>query len=231
MNILHISKLFIALMLATLNIEYNMAIAQPSEPNPENIKLQWAFGAIKQLDGQPKLVAIEQDTVLKSGDQIKFFIQLKTNSFAYLLYHGSRDEIHVLFPNQFTQPAHSPQQQYFIPQGDNWIKLDKQVGQETFYFLVSTERLHHLEQLITEYQEKSTTNKTQLTKQILKEARTLIWKNRKFKRAAEKPVTIMGRLRSADMTNMTNHPHDITHLAMEVSGNHFYGRTFTIDHQ
>lgn len=227
MNILRIAIISIVIITFEASLGLSSAFAQQSIAHEENIKFQWAFGALRKVEGQPKLVAIKQDTTLKSGDQIKFFIKLKTNSFAYLLYHGSRNEINVLFPSRFAQ-SHD-QVQYFIPQGAEWIKLDKQVGLETFYFLVSTDRLDDLERLIIEHQQAAPTKKAQLTKQILEKARTLIWKNRKFKRTAEKPVTIMGRLRSGN--TIKNDPHDIKSLAMEVSGNNFYGKTFTIDHQ
>tara|TARA_R110002073_G_scaffold331662_1_gene516704 strand:- start:3299 stop:3997 length:699 start_codon:yes stop_codon:yes gene_type:complete len=232
MKILRITIIFIVIITFEFSFELNLSpvFAQKSAVYEENIRLQWAFGAIRKEEGKPELVSIKQDAVLKSGDQIKFFVKLKTKSFAYLIYHGSKDEINILFPYQFTQSHdnESQQKKYYIPQGSEWLELDKQVGLETFYFLVSTDRLVNLERLIIDHKQATPAKKTQLTKQILQKARALIWKNRRFKRTAEKPVTIMGRLRGS---NKTNSPYDITNLAMEVSENNFYGKTFTIDHQ
>ena len=56
------------------------------EMSNDNISFRWAFGAMAGPKNDRKLVSITRDTVLKSGDQLKMMVELKTACFLYLFY-------------------------------------------------------------------------------------------------------------------------------------------------
>jgi len=210
-------------------LQSGIAAAQHQGDQEESIHFLWAFGALRTGEGGARLIPIDRDTVLRTGDQIKFFVKLERPGFIYLIYHSSQGELSVLFPYRFEQGALSGAR-YFIPQGAEWFQLDEHVGQETFYLLASSTRLRELEELINKYETADPAKKRALAKSIVEEIRTLIWKNRRFKTFAEKPVPIMGSLRGTEKLQTRGTP-DVTSLAVDISGKKFYSRTFTIDHQ
>ena len=57
-----------------------------------NVTFQWAFGAIRNSKLGPQFEAITRDTVMKSGDQIKFFLRIENKCFVYLIYHSSQGD-------------------------------------------------------------------------------------------------------------------------------------------
>jgi hypothetical protein len=209
-----------------------LAAAQQGREEEENIRFLWAFGAIQKGEGKAELIPIARDTALKSGDQIKFFVKLEEKCFVYLIYHSSQGELSVLFPYRFEQlsKGYPKEEEFYVPQGVEWFALDEHVGQETFYLLVSAERLHDLEVLINMYETADPSKKPELATKAVKEIRMLIREKRKFKSFAEKPVTIMGHLRGSEKVEVAGIP-DVTSLAVEISGSNFYSRTFTIDHK
>ena len=209
-----------------------LGVAQQETEQEVNLRFLWAFGAFKKGEGEPKLIPIARDTALKSGDQLKFFVKPKEKCLVYLIYHSSQGELSVLFPYRFEQLSrgYPKEAEYYIPQGTEWFELDEHVGQETFYLLASSERLHDLEALINMYETADPAKKPEFANKALKEIRMLIRENRKFKSFAEKPVTIMGHLRGSDKVELGGTP-DVTTLAVEISGSKFYSRTFTIDHK
>jgi hypothetical protein len=206
--------------------------AQGKSEQEEAIQFLWAFGAIKRGEGEPKLIPIERDTALKSGDQIKFFLKLKEKCFVYLLYHSSQDELSVLFPYRFERLSgdYPTDAYYYVPQGDEWFEFDEHLGQETFYLLASPKRLHELEGLINQYETADPVKQPELRNKILIEIRKLRKAHRNFKTFAEKPVAIMGHMRGTEKVEADVTP-DVTNLAIEICGKKFYSRTFTIDHQ
>jgi hypothetical protein len=206
--------------------------AQQQAEQEENIHFLWAFGAVVKAASGSKLVPIARDTAMKSGDQIKIFVKVEKKCFIYVVYHSSQGELSVLFPYRFEQLGTDEftAGQYYIPQGDEWFELDEHVGQETFYLLASAKRLHELEALINKYESADPAKKTEFANKILVEIRRLRWEHRKFKSFAEKPVSIMGQLRGSEKVDRPGKP-DVASLAVEISGQNFYSRTFTIDHQ
>ena len=119
-----------------------MAAAAESADKKENVKIHWAFGALTGAGSKRELVRIERDTALKTGDQLKMMVELKSMCFVYLIYHGSNNEIQLLFPNTLKQfnADYRIAQQYYIPRRDLWFALDERTGLETFYLLVSKTR-------------------------------------------------------------------------------------------
>lgn len=225
--------LFISLCFGLLDRNQTIIKAEPAGGKDENkIVFQWAFCFLREADTGTQLKIITRDTALKSGDQIKFFVQIESSGFLYLIYVSSRGEMRVLFPYRFTQPDSSktPSAKHYIPQGNQWFELGKHVGHEKFYLLASARRLFELEDLINRYESADEAKSPGLSEEIKLEIRNLRKRHLKFKTYAEKPVTVTGKLRSAGKTQIL-HSRDIADYAVEISTTTFFSRTYTIDHQ
>jgi hypothetical protein len=196
-----------------------------------NLKFQWAFGALKKANGS-KFEAVTRDTVLKSGDQIKFFLNVNQNCFVYLIYRSSQGELSILFPRRFQllSTEYTVAGNHYIPTDDQWFELDEHTGEERFYLLASVKRLTDLETFVNDYESADKAKKQPLAKKILAEIRKLRKQHLKFKTYAERPVNIIGNLRGTEKAE-TAGARDIAKFAVEISADTFYSRTFTIDHQ
>lgn len=208
------------------------AIAQDQSNPGKNIHLQWTFGAIKNRASGSRIETITRDTVLQTGDRIKFFIYLQKPCFAYLIYYSSQGELSVLFPYRFKTAERQTFTigRYYIPGGDQWFELDQHGGAEKFYLLASTRKLALLEALVNNYESADRSQKPELAKQVLAEIRRLRKKHLKFKTAAERPVSVVGNMRGTEKKPGAN-VRDLAEFAMQVSAGGFYSRTFTIDHR
>lgn len=195
-----------------------------------NVAFRWSFGAMVGKD--KKFVPITKDTVLKTGDEIKMMVELKENCYVYVIYHSSKGEIGLLFPEDLRQFSgdYKAGKNYYIPSGRRWFELDKNIGRETFYLLASTERLLDLEASIGNYKAADDSKKPSYADQILGEIRTVKRKFRTFTTLAERPVTIGGNIRGVEKQEESKRP-DISTVATEITANNFYSKTFTIDHQ
>ena len=210
----------------------NHVLAEEAQPQPDaNLQFQWAFGALKKANGA-KFEAVERDTTLKTGDQIKFFLKVDRNCYVYLIYSSSQGELSVLFPYRFKlrSTEYTVAGHHYIPGGNQWFELDEHVGEEKFYLLASANRLMQLEALINDYESADAAKKPALVQAILAEIRKLRKEHLKFKTYAERPVNIIGNLRGTEKAE-TAEPQDIAKFAVEISADTFYSRTFTIDHQ
>lgn len=203
----------------------------PADAQEPNLKFQWAFGALKKANGS-KFEAVTCDTVLKTGDQIKFFLKVNQNCFVYLIYRSSQGELSVLFPRRFQllSTEYTVAGNHYIPTDDQWFELDEHTGEERFYLLASVKRLTDLEALVNDYESADKAKQPPLAKKILAEIRKLRKQHLKFKTYAERPVNIIGNLRGTEKAD-TAGARDIAKVAVEISADTFYSRTFTIDHQ
>jgi hypothetical protein len=193
---------------------------------------RWAFGGIVRGEQGLEFVSITRDTTLKTGDKLKLCVELEKKCFVYLIYHSAQDELITLFPydmKQFTTD-YMIGKKYYIPQGDRWFELDENVGRETFYLLASAQRFIELEALLGEYMCADPVKKPELVKRILTEIRRVKRQHQRFTTTAERPVPIGGSLRGISRDDKASLP-DIATIAVEISANNFFSRTFTIDHQ
>jgi len=223
--------------LAALGLVYpenprTASATQQRQPEKENVTFNWAFGALVGKESERKLISITRDTVLKTGDQFKMMVELKRKCFVYLIYHSGQGEVQLLFPNNIKQFSdnYKTLEKYYIPQGDLWFALDENVGQETFYLLVSVKRLTKLETLLNDHESADPKGKPALTTKILTEIRKIKRQYRTLTAAAERPVSIGGTVRG--VTKNQNIPlNDVASLAVEITATDFYSRTFTIEHK
>ncbi len=148
----------------------------------------------------------------------------------YLFLYDAEGSLQLLFPERFevfTEPSYT-QNQFFIPEGENWFALDNAKGVERFYLLASRERLSSLESLTLAYQKvsgegKSSTNAIGAARQaVLDEITQLRTKHSQLTMAAEKPVTIAGGTRGINAS--------VAKAATRIEADEFYTKTFRLEH-
>ena len=205
---------------------------QQNQPAGQDICFRWALGALVKGEKELEFIAIKRDTTLKTGDRIKMFVELRKKCFVYVIYHSAGGDLYLLFPYDLKQFASDYQtfKKYYIPQGDAWFELDEKVGLETFYLLASARRLQVLERLIKVYPSNEPAKKHEIAKQIVAEVRRLKWQHRKLKTVAERPLQIIGPVRTLDDAGKVA-ALDVTSIAVEISAESFYSKSFRIDHQ
>lgn len=207
--------------------------AQAQSPGqPGDMQFLFAFGAVTGPEGKQKVLAIQNETLLRSGDRLKLYIEPKSAVHLYLLHLSAEGEIVFLYPGEGQSARILPGVAVHIPDMSSWFQLDTHTGYEKFYLLVSAQPLHRLENLYAQHTTlKEKTALQSSTDSILNEIKQLRLKHRDLSAPAEKPVRIGGSLRGQKPKDASVFP-DVASLATEISApGGFYGRTFTIDHR
>lgn len=194
-------------------------MAGAQTPDEDNVHFLWAFEALVVEGAVTKQVPIKEDITLKTGDQLKMFVELRKPCFVYVLYHGAQGEVQMLFPYTLQQLSmdYSTSKLYAIPPEDAWFRLNEQVGRETFYLIASAQRLTDLEKLIETYAVAPPAEQPQLANAVLTALRTMIRQHRAAVKPG-RPVPIAGNMRRGVE-------------GIEVIARDFYSKTFTIDHR
>jgi hypothetical protein len=203
------------------------------ESPADGVRFWWAFAARVTQNGSEKLVRIEKDTPLQTGDQMKMFIKPQSDCYIYLLYLSSAAELMLLYPNDLFDSVSKPGDDHFIPNSSAWFALDDQTGKEKFYLLASKKRLNGLESLLHRHLDKHTGVITDdaAVRAVLAHIKDIKRQNRNFSTAAEKPIRIGGNFRGTQQAQNPTDLRDVTQLAVEITAPEFYSRTFTIDHR
>lgn len=212
-----------------LILAFALLLPAADAQTPNTIRFRWAFGALEGPRDNPRLISIRQDTSLRTGDRIKFMVELQQPSFVYLLHHDPRNEISLLFPANLRQTVRTGQRQY-VPAGDDWLQFDETPGRETFYLLASVQRLTSIESIINRYNNSAPAGRTAISSEIVAEIRRLRDQNRNFSAQAERPVSIGGNVRGIDEAPAGRLP-DVATIALEIAAGQFYARTFTVEHR
>ncbi len=222
-------KLFCySIILITVFLSSNM-VAQDSH---EAISFRWALVGKTTVDGEKKIINIQHDTAMMTGDAFKMLIQPITKCYLYVLLRGSRSDMTLLFPysTRDFKNVVSTEVSYLIPRGRLWYELDSNVGHETFYFIASPERLPTLEKALEDLKVQDEQSCEQRSQQVIQQINNLRKQNRKFTSIAEKPIGIAGNVRSIGNEKEIDRI-DLSQYATEVEGNGFYIRTIVIDHR
>ena len=193
-----------------------MASAQASDEN--NVSFVWAFVALVEEGKVTQPVPIKEDMQLKTGDQLKMFVELRKPCFVYVIHHGARGEIQRLFPydiQQFTTD-YQTSKTYEIPPNDAWLRINEQAGLETFYLVASAQRLTDLEQLLATYTAAQPAEQPQAAANVLTELRNLLKQHRASMKPG-RPVPIAGNMREGIE-------------GVEITAPQLYIETFTIEH-
>ena len=219
------------LMLAVVSAALLCASGKAEEPAGDNISFRWAFGALVGPEQGRKFVPIVADTALKTGDQLKFMLELHKTCFVYLIYQSSQGDMSLLFPYQINKAGNNYElmKMYYTPRDDSWFELDDKSGTETFYLIASVSRLNDLEELFQKAASGADIDRDQ-SELIHARITALKKRHRTLTASAERPVPIGGNVRGISKDAQTKAP-DMGAGAIEVSAKDFYCRTFTIEHK
>jgi len=193
-------------------------MADVQAADEDNVSFVWAFEALVAEGNVTKQVPIKEDIQLKTGDQLKMFVELRKPCFVYVIHHGARGEIQRLFPydiQQFTTD-YQTSKIYEIPPNDGWFRINEQAGLETFYLVASAQRLTDLEQLLATYAAAQPAEQPPAATNILAELRNLLKQHRASMKPG-RPVPIAGNMRKGIE-------------GIEITAPQFYIETFTIEH-
>jgi hypothetical protein len=204
----------------------------PARETAADVRFRWAFGVIPSGEAERRLAPVTGDTVLRSGDRFKFFIQPETDCYIYLFYRGVRGEMALLFPYALDRfdGASRIGRAYYVPQGEDWFSLDENTGLERFYLMAATERLTELEALYREYAAAPAGEKPDLAAAMVGKIREIRRSRRSLSASAERPVSIGGNLRGSVVIEGEGYP-DVAAIAEVIAEDDFFARTFTIDHR
>jgi uncharacterized protein DUF4384 len=192
------------------------ASAQASDE--DKVSFVWGFEARVAEGKITKQVSVKEDMTLKTGDQLKMFVELRKPCFVYVIHHGARGEIQRLFPydiQQFTTD-YQTSKMYEIPPHDAWFRINEQAGRETFYLVASAQRLTDLEQLLATYAAAQPAEQPLAATNIVAELRNLLKQHRSSVKPG-RPVPIAGNMRKGIE-------------GVEITAPQFYIETFTIEH-
>jgi len=225
-NVKLINFIFVILFFALSTLTYI------PDSYAENIAFQWAIGAVKSDSNGKAIIPITNNSVLRTGDRFKIYLELQGKFYLYLFYRSSTDEIMMLFPFSFEAGGSSFQitQKYFIPPDDNWYQFDENVGTERFYLLASVRRLEKIETLYKKYMNSSSTRKKALAKKIMAEIINTIKRHKPLLAKAERPVTMGGSLRAPPLTT-AEAKSGLVSIAQTVSASNFYSRIIVVEHK
>jgi hypothetical protein len=196
-----------------------------------SVCFSWAFGAYVKGDGKRKLVKIERDRELKTGDQLKMLIKLKRKCYLYVFYYSAQGQLYMLFPyslDQFTTD-YVLSKEYYIPQGDFVFQLDNTVGEEKFYLIASVSRLSELENLFGSYESVQDFKKPEYLQKIIAELKQLR-KKQKLTTEAERPLSSLGPIR-ASIVEDKSELKGLDKITTEYNADEFFAKTITIEHQ
>jgi Domain of unknown function (DUF4384) len=192
--------------------------ASSQASDEDKVGFVWAFEALVAEGNVTKQVSIKEDMQLKTGDQLKMFVELRKPCFVYVIHHGAGGEIQRLFPydiQQFTTD-YQTSKTYEIPPSDGWFRINEQAGLETFYLVASAPRLMDLEQLLATYAAAQPAEQPLAATNILAELRNLLKQHRASVKPG-RPVPIAGNMRKGIE-------------GVEITAPQFYIETFTIEH-
>lgn len=185
----------------------------------EPVHFLWAFEALVTDKGVTKSVPIREDTTLKTGDGLKFYLELRQPCFVYVIYHSAEGALHWLFPSerqpQGTMPSTGTVM--MIPADPAWLRINDQPGQETFYLLASAQRLTDVEKGLEAYAAATPDAQATVAKTVIADLHTLL-KQQRGAVSPGRPVPIAGNRR-------------IGVEALEIRAASFYSKTVTIEHR
>jgi hypothetical protein len=222
-----VAALAIGLVLAASSI----GAAAQGRPEIGRLNFLLAFGAQAATASGSKLMPVENETRLRSGDRLKLFVEPRAEMFFYLIHQNPQGELALLLPADPRAAKLAQGAAVFVPEENRWFELDAQTGQEKFIVLASAERLERLEELLAQHgtlAEKSA--RAAVSDGIINEIKRLRQQAKPLSAPAEKPVRIGGSVRAPSGKSPAAIP-DITPFASEITAPGFYSRTFSIEHR
>ncbi len=219
-----LSFLIVTIMVLIIIVRTSQS-SETSEDDAQNIVFNWAI-LHKEKSGQKKALNLKRKLLLFSGDEFKIFIQPIENVYIYLYLLDTDDNLSLLFPYRIEDldDNYVLGHEYYFPQ-TGWAYMDENIGTETFYMLASSERLHTLEVLTSEYGKASGNTKKSVQAKVLAEIKSTFMRFSSLADLfAEKPIPKAGTLRSLEKK-------DPADSAVQIKAENFYGKTIRIEHK
>jgi hypothetical protein len=201
-----------------------IAMCIASVVSAQEVRFRWAFGVATGTGTARQFKPITgEDVILRSGDEIKFFVGPDCKCFIYVLHQDQAGQFSVLYPADGAFPSAPPTDASYIPSGGSWLQVDDAKGTERIYLLASATRLTDLERLLTAAAAKPASPSQQIVGELAR-----LQKNTVARNWSERPVTMGGQVRGKPDAA---HP-DIAHHATVITGTApFLSRVFIIDHR
>lgn len=208
---------------ASLALVLTFAFIGSAQEPTGHVEFRWAFGALRAPEPE-KLIQVSQNTALNSGDRLKFYVEPLCRCFIYLLFESAQKELTVLFPSPATRldTRLEPKAAFYVPDAVEWLILDEHPGVETVHLIASANPLVRMTSLLRSHESAPPDRKASAVTAVLEEIRRVKLEHLRA-RAVERPIAIGGGVRGPGP--------DITSLAVAISAEDFYSRTFTIDHR
>lgn len=185
-----------------------------SEPR---FTIRSVFWTVSKENDEEKIVPIRDRTVLTSGAEIGWKVELNEPTHLYLVYRGPGGSASIVFPSADDPPPHEGIVD-LIPAGTT---LDESTGLEQFYLFASLDPVHSLEEFLDE---SASTDEEQaaLGERLAMCVLNLRKQHEEVAGSAARPVRIGGTVRSDDRPE---------NYAVEYGGDTMFCRKFTIDHR
>lgn len=197
-----------------------------ADADDSKLAFKWAL-LHRESGGEEKLLDFKKKPMVRTGDQLKLFIQPMKNAYIYFYLLDSMKDLSLLFPHSMDDfgKDYSFGREYFIPTGNHWFSLDKKKGVETFYLIASKERLTSLEAVTREYLNASAgVEKKAARAKVLDEIKKTRRQFSRFATFAEKPVPVAGGVRGMKKKKISESAH-------YVEANGFYSKTLRLEHK
>ena len=202
-----------------------------NQAHDPSVHFVWAFGAMVGPDGNRRLITVDRDLILHSGDRIKFLVAPRKPCFVYLFHLDGPGALSLLYPSRFDHAAVQQRGASLVPPDNRWYALDEATGTEKFYLVASREQLHRIESAYRKYQtEVLEAERRALAAQIIQTIKELRRKHLRNTGTVERPVHLGGNFRDIEETLRKRVP-DLSTIAVVISAPAFYSRTFTIEHR
>ena len=207
------------------------SIKTEAQVSSSNTTLKFYYAAIAKVikDRDSQIITLTDNIVLQSGNLIKFYLELDKEGYYYIFHEDSRGELVILFPKDIKKAIISRKTPIYIPEGNNWIELDSNIGRETFHIVVSAVDLTKLNELYKHHitlKEKDDLKKS--GEMILHYIKSL--KRQNFEQPAEKPIRIAGKLRGNSSDGLITQA-DFRNFVVEITTTGTYVKSVTIDHK
>jgi hypothetical protein len=166
---------------------------------------------------------------LRTGDKLKMYLKTRSKCYFYLFYQDPSGRLTLLYPSALPTQALASGTSITVPGGEQWFELDEQIGTETFHVLVSPTPLRAIETLYAQYLDQGNSEGSAANR-LLAAIDRLRNRQRPLSSKAERPLSIGGTIRGAADEKPDSDLNRLDRLAKDITVDHPFCRTYTIEH-
>ncbi|MHC1727596.1 MAG: DUF4384 domain-containing protein [Syntrophobacteraceae bacterium] len=220
-------------LLLSLLLSAPFSYAAPAtEKEKKELKIRWAFGAVRSASPAPRVEPVTMGMLLSSGDKLKMMIEIRNKCFVYVIHNNAQGEVSMLFPYALKQfeTDYQPARKYYVPKGEAWFQLDGRTGRETFYLIASDQRLLDVEYMYEKYVSAESDRRRELAGQMLAELDNIRGQHLASSGQGEVLAKSQNIQRGFERATGAD-PYEIAGLATEIAFGSIYSEKFIIDHR